>query len=512
MEALLKAFANWRPFRVVVVGDFMLDEQVYGDAERLSADAPVPVLRVRERTRNPGGAASVAMDLAAMRAQVAVVGVVGDDAAGAALRDDLRSAGLETGGIITDPGRPTTVKRNLVGLAQQRHPQKMFRLDEESREPLAGPAEAALLRAFDDALAPGADAVCIEDYAKGVCTPAVCAAVIARSRRFGVPVFVDPAALDDYARYAGASAITPNRNEAERATGLKTCAEATTEQNGPVAQRLLEMLGCEAVTLTLDRHGALLLERGREPVVAPTAAREVYDVTGAGDMFIAGLIAGRAQGLGWLDATRVANLAAGLEVEIFGVAPIPLEKLHHEALRRAHAERGKLRTADELALDASAWRAAGRRIAMTNGCFDVLHAGHVHLLERAREAADVLIVATNSDRSIRAYKGEGRPIHAERDRVRVLAALSAVDAVVVFDDDTPMELIGRVRPDVLVKGEEYTVEQIPGAALVQSWGGRVLRVPMHGGLSTSAALRRAGDPRAETGPVDAARFAADRAR
>ncbi len=512
MDELIRAFGAWRPFRVIVVGDFMLDEQVYGDAERLSADAPVPVLRVRDRAHNPGGAASLAMDLAAMRGYVTVVGVVGDDASAGVLAGAMRDAGLDTVGLVTDATRPTTVKRNLVGLAQQRHPQKMFRLDEESREPLGTDVEGAVLTAFERALAEGADAVCIEDYAKGVCTNGVCAGVIEGARAAGVPVFVDPANLDDYTRYAGATAITPNRNEAERATGLATCADGSEAQNARVAECLQELLSSDVVVLTLDRHGALLLERGCEPVVVPTGARDVYDVTGAGDMFIAGLTAGRAQGLGWEDATRLANLAAGLEVEVFGVAPIPLARLHHAALEHRRAERGKVRTNEELEHEVEAWRAAGKRIAFTNGCFDVLHAGHIHLLEAARGEADVLIVATNADETVRRYKGANRPVNALADRLRVLGALEAVNALVVFEEDTPQALIERVRPDVLVKGDEYTLGEIPGASFVERSGGRVVRVPMRAGMSSSEVLRRSGDPRAEVASDASSRerFIADR--
>lgn len=334
MDTLLRHLDAWRPFRALVVGDFMLDELVYGDAERLSADAPVPVLLVRRVERTPGGAASLALDLAAMEGSVAVFGVTGDDAEGRALRDALRQSGVDTAGLIADPTRPTTLKRNLVGLAQQRHPQKMFRVDHESRAPLGADARQRLLAAFDAALA-SVDVVCVEDYGKGVCDEALCREVIRRAVASGVPVFVDPARIADYSKYAGATAITPNRNEAEFATGFPTDGAASPEQCVHLAHDLLGRLSCEAVVLTLDRQGALLLERDAPPLSVPTLARQVYDVTGAGDMFLAALAAARANGCSWPDAVRFANAAAGLEVEVFGTQPIPLRRIHHELLLRA---------------------------------------------------------------------------------------------------------------------------------------------------------------------------------
>ncbi len=489
LEKVVSALESWKPFRAVVLGDFMLDELVLGDAERLSADAPVPVLRVRERRHSPGGAANLALDLAALRGQVAVIGVVGDDEAGVILRRILEDAGVDCAGLLIAPDRPTTTKRNLIGLAQQRHPQKMFRLDEESREAPDAQLQATLLKCFEAALTQS-DIVCVEDYDKGVCCEAVVARVVEQSRRAGTEVLVDPASIDDFSRYAGVSAITPNRNEAERATGMKTCPEATAAQNVRLAEKLVEMLGCRAVALTLDRHGALLYEPDAPPLSVPTVARDVYDVTGAGDMFLAGFAAGRAQGLDWAASTRLANLAAGLEVEVFGVEPIPLAKVLAAAKREAGHADGGLMTLEDAVLHAEAARTSGKRIVFTNGCFDVLHAGHVWLLERARAQGDELIVGLNSDASVRGLKGEGRPINSQQDRARVLAALRAVDAVVVFDEPTPIGLIDALRPDVLVKGADYAGREVVGREVVEAAGGEVVLIDLVPGRSTTAAIER----------------------
>ena len=497
MNSLLETLSSWKPFTALVVGDFMLDQMIYGDAERLSADAPVPVMLVRRTENRPGGSANVCLDLAALRGRVVAFGVVGADGHGQQLRQELERHGIDTSGIVEDAARPTTVKQNLIGLAQARHPQKMFRLDYESRDELPAPLVDEILARFTKALAT-ADVVCIEDYAKGVCSHTICQAVIKAARAAGKPVFVDPARIRDYAKYAGASAITPNRTEAETAAGMATSAENSLEHNTQLARVLRDQLDLDACVLTLDRHGALLLERSGEVQAVPTQARQVYDVTGAGDMFLAALAAARANGASWLDAVAMANAAAGLEVEVFGVQPIPLEKIHHQILVMQTGTNGKFRTREQLLLEVAAHRKEGRRIVLTNGCFDVLHAGHVWLLDQARAQGDFLIVATNTDEKVRQFKGPNRPVNSLEDRVRVLSGLASVDAVVVFEEDTPAQLIEQVVPDVLAKGEEYTEENIPGASFVKARGGTVVRIGMMPGRSTTSTLMRAGDPRAAT--------------
>ena len=491
MPDLLAHLAGWRPFRAVVVGDFMLDELVFGAAERLSPEAPVPVLSVERTERRPGGAANVCLDLVALGGSVASIGVTGLDAGEALLREALAAEGVATDGLIADPSRPTTIKRSLVGLAQHRHAQKMFRLDVESAAPITGDVVSRVLDALDavldDPTGPP-DVVCLEDYGKGVCSPGVCAEVISRCRARKVPVLVDPARLHDFAQYAGASCITPNRTEAQAvAASLGLADDADPAEIG---RALVERLDLDAAVLTLDRAGAALVERGGEPCAIPTVAREVYDVTGAGDMVLAALAAARANGVTWLDAVRFSNAAAGLEVEAFGVAPVPFERVHHAVLRETGRLAGKRRTLDELLVEVAAHRREGRRIVFTNGCFDIVHAGHIALLREAARLGGALVVGVNSDDSVRRLKGSDRPVHALDDRLEVLSELQSVSSVVVFDGDTPIDLIRAIRPEILVKGADYAKEQVVGAECVTEWGGRVELIPLLDGRSTSAAIER----------------------
>ena len=493
MKPLLNALAHWRPTKVLVVGDFMLDQLVYGFADRLTGDAPVPILAAQRTEEIPGGAANVCVDLVALHCKVKAFGVLGDDREAVLLKDKLHNLGIDTQGLISDPTRPTTVKRNLIGLAQHRHPQKMFRVDFESREPLEPALRNHLLQQLDAAIK-WADVIALEDYNKGVCSPEFCAELIRRAKAKGVEVLVDPAGIEDYSRYQGCTAITPNRTEAQRATRLNAYEgddpAMGAAHNTALATSLAQTTQAHAIILTLDRHGALLLEAGADPVAVPTVARQVYDVTGAGDMVLAALAAARGNNLPWIDAVRFANAAAGLEVEIFGVAAIPFERVYQSLLVQGNRLVGKRRTIDEAKIELAAARREGKSIVFTNGCFDVLHAGHIRLLRAARSKGDFLVLAINSDDSIKRLKGQDRPVHSEADRVEVLSELASVDIVVVYEDDTPVQTLNALKPDVLVKGGDYTREQVVGHELVESWGGRVELVDLLEGRSSTAAIEK----------------------
>jgi D-beta-D-heptose 7-phosphate kinase/D-beta-D-heptose 1-phosphate adenosyltransferase len=486
-DDLIGLVDRWKPRRIVVAGDFMLDRYVYGNADRLSPDAPVPVLAIERQEHAPGGSANVCLDLLALRCQVSCLGIRGRDEAGEILARELQRRGCDVRGLIVDPDRPTTVKQNFVGLAQHRHPQKMFRVDSEDRSPIDAATQKQLLVAARKLLR-GADVLCLEDYNKGVLTAPLCQALIGVARKSRIPVLVDPAAISDYRKYRGATCITPNRTEAALATGLSPRGDTTTLHR--MARTLLRQLQLESVVLTLDKQGALLLERAGKPVHVPTRARQVYDVTGAGDMVLAMLAASRANGAAWAPAVQLANIAAGLEVEKFGVVPIELDEIIVSLLRQKHEQCGKVRKLDELVPELQAYRRQGRKIAFTNGCFDILHAGHVSFLRQARANGDLLVVAMNSDASIRRIKGPDRPVNHQDDRVLVLSELQSVDYVVIFDADTPMEVIRAVRPDVLIKGADYKKSQVVGGEFVESIGGRVALVPLVEGRSTTNIIRK----------------------
>jgi len=493
MDELLDLLDRWETRRIAVVGDFMLDRFIYGNAERLSPDAPVPVLAAERREHSPGGASNVCLDLRALRCEVEAFGVVGDDVHGVTLRETLEAAGVGGQGLIVEPDRPTTVKHNFIGLAQHRHPQKMFRVDEESRRPIQDRTSGELIKSLAGRIEE-MDLVCLEDYHKGVCTPELCQAVIEMGRAHGVRVFVDPAAISDFSRYRGATLITPNRIEAERATDHAASSQASPDALTPIAERLAEQLGLDHVVLTLDRHGMLLATPGEETSHVPTQAREVYDVTGAGDMVLAMLAAASAQGASLRHAAQLANVAAGLEVERFGVVPITLDEVMLVLLASRRHELGKVRTLEQLLPELGAYRRSGRTIGFTNGCFDILHAGHVAYLRRASEEVDLLVVAVNSDASIGRIKGgsdPSRPVNPQDDRVLVLSELSSVDYVIVFEQDTPERLIRAISPHALIKGADYTREQVVGHEFVEAAGGRVVLVPLVEGRSTTGILERA---------------------
>jgi D-beta-D-heptose 7-phosphate kinase/D-beta-D-heptose 1-phosphate adenosyltransferase len=487
----VEAVARLEGGRVLLVGDFMLDETVRGAAERLSPDAPVPVLAVDGEDgfeRRPGGAGNVAACLRGLEASVCVVGLVGDDDAGRHLSQTLAELGCDVAGLVVDPSRPTTLKRSLVGLAQHRHPQKMFRMDIERRVPASDEIVARLLEVVEARL-DQVDVVCLEDYAKGACPPALCQGLIERCRARDIPVLVDPAAITDYSRYEGASAITPNRSEAELASGLRGGLRTDLRHAAEIATRLRVDHDFGSVVLTLDRDGAMLAD-ATGCVHLPTEARSVYDVTGAGDMVLAALAAARCQGFAGVEGVRLANLAAGIEVELAGAQPVPLADLRRAALRACGAGRGKVRSREHLLLELEVHRRDGRRIVLTNGCFDVIHAGHVAYLREARRQGDLLVVGINADESIRRLKGEERPIFAEPERLEVLEELQSIDYLVVFPEDTAHDLIEAVRPDIYVKGGDYAPEEIAEHGLVTRLG-IDLRVLAHRpGLGSTAIIDR----------------------
>jgi len=477
--------------RVLVIGDVMLDRYVWGDAERISQEAPVILLRADKREERLGGASSVATMLSALKAEVSLVGVVGQDMDARNIREILSNLSVEHAGVQTDNKRPTTVKERYIGRAQHKHPQQMLRVDFESREPVSGAVESSLCNAITSEMS-RADIVLVSDYDKGVCTPAIMAATLAAAKKRGIRVIADPIRGKDYSKYVGCSSMTPNRLEAGLATGLTIDTQVAAVS---AAQKLRDELGLEAGIVTLDKDGMALCHRDGTEGIYPTRQRQVYDITGAGDMVMSVLGLALAAGADYPSAIRLANVAGGLEVEKVGVVTVTREEIIGDLLNTPmiadpNAATNKLRVLARLVPEIEARRRLGQRVAFTNGCFDILHLGHVQYLNEARSQADCLVVGLNTDASVRGLKGTGRPINSEDARAAVLAGLAAVDYLVLFGDETPIELIRAIKPDVLVKGADYRKDQVVGADLVESYGGRVHLAGLREGYSTTKIIQQ----------------------
>jgi D-beta-D-heptose 7-phosphate kinase/D-beta-D-heptose 1-phosphate adenosyltransferase len=478
--------------RVLVLGDVMLDRYVWGNAERISQEAPVILLRADKREERLGGASSVATMLQALGAKTSVIGVVGTDGDGFHTRHILKNLGIDADGVVTDADRPTSVKERYIGRAQAKHPQQMIRVDYESREPVSETIE----RQLGDVLVAKireSDIVLVSDYDKGVCTPGLLRVAVEVAKSQGIRVIADPTRGGDYAKYRGCSSMTPNRLEAGLATNRTI---QTNEEALASAAQLRDTLGLEAGIVTLDKDGMALAHCDGRSLIFPTRPRQVYDITGAGDMVMATLGLALAAGADYDPAIRLANIAGGLEVEKIGVATVTrdeiLADLLHAPFRAAERVPGAAKVVGlpHLLTELESRRARGQKIAFTNGCFDVLHAGHVQYLAEARRQADCLIVAVNSDESVRQLKGPTRPLNAVEARALVLAGLQDVDYVTIFADATPSTVIEAVRPDVLVKGADYKKSDVVGADLVESYGGRVHLAGLRDGFSTTSLIER----------------------
>jgi D-beta-D-heptose 7-phosphate kinase/D-beta-D-heptose 1-phosphate adenosyltransferase len=465
--------------RLLVVGDLILDRYVHGGVGRVSPEAPIVVFEVQREESRLGGALNVADNLRTLGCGVGVAGVVGEDGYGRMLQDLLRAAQISTDGVLVDAARPTTVKTRYVASNHQ----QVLRVDHERAVPLDEPARARL-ESFLDAQASAYDGILVSDYGKGVLTRPTLERVIARARAAGRPVFVDPKGKD-YARYRGATLITPNRKEAEEATGLVLSDIGKVRE---AAQRLLEGVELEVAVITLGADGVFYRTRQGEERHVPTEARAVFDVTGAGDTVISVLAWAFTAGACIEDAVRLANTAAGIVVGRFGAASVRVEEIA-ERLRPTLVREGKVLPRAQLAGVVEELRAAGRTIAFTNGCFDILHPGHVDYLRDARAQGDALIVGVNSDASIGRLKGPLRPICPLADRMQVLAALEMVDYVVPFEEDTPLGLIQSITPDVLVKGADWA-GRVVGSEWVESHGGRVHLAKLVAGKSTTGIVER----------------------
>lgn len=468
--------------RILIVGDLMLDRYVKGEVNRISPEAPIPVLAVKGAEERLGGAGNVAANLRAMEAEVEVCGVIGDDGWGTAVRDMLEECGADAGALVIDRTRRTIEKTRLVSGVQQ-----MLRVDYEDSGPVGDEAHAAVLRAVE-ARVPQVSAVVLSDYGKGVLTQEVIGRTIELARAAGVPVLVDPKGTD-YGRYRGATLVTPNRKEAEQALGRKL---STLDEVEAGARELTELADLDLCLITLGADGIFFRERSGTSGHAPAKAHAVFDVTGAGDTVIAHLALHLGDGTDVKTAVELANHAAGIVVGRLGTNAVTRAELRAR-LRDTFTRQGKVLVGPELEVALEAWRKAGRRIVFTNGCFDILHVGHVQYLRDAKAYGDVLIVGVNDDASVRRLKGPTRPVNPVEDRMGVLAALEMVDAVCSFGEDTPKEIIERITPNVLVKGEDWRDKGVVGREWVEAHGGVVHLAKLVPGRSTTNILERARD-------------------
>jgi D-beta-D-heptose 7-phosphate kinase/D-beta-D-heptose 1-phosphate adenosyltransferase len=478
---LFELLNGFHAARVLVLGDVMLDRFVYGSVERISPEAPIPVVNVERFMDMPGGAANVARNIAAMGARAILLGVVGDDASALDLSVQLAASPTIDARLIADPSRPTSVKTRYVADGQQ-----VMRADRESRVPLSAGVERRVLDAYSAALG-DADVIVLSDYAKGVLSDSVTRAAIETARRAGKTVIADPKAKN-FARYRGASILTPNRLELQQACGQDCVADDEVAEG---AKRILEQDICDVMVVTRGKDGMSVVSRGNPAVHLPTSARQVFDVSGAGDTVVATLALGLAAGGEVVEASALANIAAGIVVGKRGTATVTTGEIV-AALTPfdGRTDPQKIFALDSVLRLARNWREQGLKIAFANGCFDLLHPGHISLLEQARRSADRLIVGLNADLSIRRLKGPNRPVQSEVARATVLAAVKSVDAVVIFAEDTPLHLIETLEPDVLVKGADYTVSTVVGADFVLGRGGKVVLAELLTGHSTTETVKR----------------------
>jgi len=478
--SLLHALEKGRGTRVLVIGDLMLDEYIWGNVDRVSPEAPVQVLEWVSHHDGLGGAANVAQNLIALGCEVWVAGVVGDDSKGERVRALLRECGAHTNDVLSDAHRPTTTKLRIMASSQQ-----MLRIDRERTMRLGDEIQQRLIQSIEHRI-PDVDGVICSDYAKGVLTREVLSAARAHTQKAGKMILADPKGTD-YTRYVGFNVITPNLKELKAAAHLPVDTE---EEIVAAGRKILNEVKGDALLVTRGKDGMTLLRTEQAPFHIPTAAREVYDVTGAGDTVLAVFAMGLFAGVDAELAAQLANRAAGIGVGKVGAAAVGYEEIAEALEGDVSLMRNKILSNNDLLKTISQLRGQGKRIVFTNGCYDLLHIGHIKLLQRARALGDILVVGLNSDESVRGLKGATRPLVGEKERAHVMAALDCVDIVTVFSEDTPMRLIELIRPDVLVKGGDYALHEVVGRDFVEGHGGRVELVPIVEGFSTSDIVKR----------------------
>jgi D-beta-D-heptose 7-phosphate kinase/D-beta-D-heptose 1-phosphate adenosyltransferase len=471
---LLPDFSNKT---IIIIGDVMLDQYFWGDVDRISPEAPVPVVKVNKKTMSLGGAGNVAMNLNGLHCGHRLIGLRGVDDNGDHLTGILDKEGIDHS-LSTIQTHPTTTKTRILGQGQQ-----LIRLDEERNLGIDRQAVATLLTILDDHVEDAAGVI-ISDYGKGIFNSDTAQRIIRRCRALNIPVFVDPKG-HDWERYQGATCITPNTAEFHLVAPFDEYDESALEKQ---AKKVIEQLNLQNILMTRGARGMSLFSADCAAVHISTEAQEVFDVSGAGDTVIATLTAAFCSGMGMQQAASLANTAAGVVVGKIGTKPILNTELTQALSQRAFKGAAECVGFDQAADMVKAWRKDGRRVVFTNGCFDILHVGHIKLLQAAAAQGDRLVVGLNSDQSVKRLKGDSRPVVPEKERCTLLSHIKGVDLVVQFDEETPLELIRRLVPDVLVKGGDYTPETVVGRDVVEQAGGKVVIVPLVGGVSTTKVI------------------------
>jgi len=466
--------SDHRP-RLLVIGDLILDEYIWGAVSRISPEAPVPILETKSENLTLGGAANVANNLVALGCEVHLVGAIGQDEKGDKLLTLIEEKGISSKGIFRFVHRPTTSKIRVVA-----HNQQVLRIDKEDNRPITEETEKRIIKYINKAL-PDMDIVICSDYRKGILTEKVFSAVSHRAKNSKKRVIVDPKS-SDFELYKGATVITPNQFEVEKAVPIKIQDKIDLDR---AAEYLLNLTHAEVLLITRGKDGMTLYPNKAKPVDIPTQAKEVFDVTGAGDTVVSVLAMALAVGFNPEDSAWLSNMAASIVVGKVGTAVVTLneinEYLQEEMLRTAHT----VLKLEELKKIVSLAKGTGKTVVFTNGCFDLIHGGHIEFLQKAREKGDLLVVGLNSDRSVKSIKGEGRPIKSEKERANIISALRYVDYITIFDESTPADLIREVRPDILVKGDDYAIDEVVGREIVEGYGAKVELIPVVQGLSTT---------------------------
>ncbi|MBU0987001.1 MAG: D-glycero-beta-D-manno-heptose-7-phosphate kinase [Proteobacteria bacterium] len=470
---------------ILVVGDLMLDEYVWGEVDRVSPEAPVQILTVKSEDYVPGGAGNVVNNIAALGANVSVAGVVGGGANGQLLIRKFNQLGVDTSGIVQEPDRPTTRKTRIIAANQH-----LLRIDRETRK-IISEATFSRLAGFIENKIASVDIILISDYGKGLVTENLIARITACARKHKKLTVADPKGLD-FSKYSGVSLLTPNKKEAGLATGIEIVDDATLAQ---AADKILQTVVIDKLLITCGKDGMVFFERNRTPHKIHAEARQIYDVSGAGDTVLAVVGLALAAGESFENGITLANSAAGIVVQKVGTATISRKELAAAMRPWTYAAEYKHKQLSELPALTRELRRKGKRIVMTNGCFDLLHTGHILLFSESKKLGDALIVAIDDDESVRALKGPGRPVISAGERVRIISALDSVDYVVVFASKELQTLIETIRPDVLTKGSNYTSDTVLGRSLVERLGGQVVLVPVTDNISSTRIINniRTGD-------------------